>query len=120
MCCDLMNEITSRVTNDKGGSGPCCQRLWPPVTPREKPSSSVGFRYISSAGARATDTTLQLIGSSSAGATRATTTSVSSSVGKDVVVARVKPRATTNPCFEKRNEFVFRFFCPNLQISELF
>lgn len=57
-------------------------------TTREKPSSRAGFRYISSAGARATDTALQLTGSSSAGATRATTTSVSSCVDTT--------RATTN------------------------
>ena len=49
-------------------------------TTREKPSSSAGFRYISSAGARTTDTALQPSGSSSVGATHATTTFVSSSV----------------------------------------
>ena len=52
-------------------------------TTREKPSSSTGFGPISSAGAGATNKALQLTYSSSAGATRATTTSFSSSVGKN-------------------------------------
>ena len=53
------------------------------LTTREKPSSSAGFGPISSAGAGATNKALQLTYSSSAGATRATTTSISSSVGKN-------------------------------------
>ena len=59
------------------------QDYHPPIyrtATREKPSSSAGFRYISGVGARATNTELWLTGSSSEGATRATTTSVSSSV----------------------------------------
>ena len=47
-------------------------------TTREKASNSVGFRPISSAGARATNKALQLTLSSSAACTRATTIDYSS------------------------------------------
>ena len=82
-------------------------------TTREKPSSSAGFGPISSTGATATNKALQLTYSSSAGATRATTTSFSSSMGKN-------PRY-----YYQRGFFLiffefFLIFFPNFQISELF
>ena len=52
-------------------------------TTRENPSSSARFEASRSAGGRATNKALQLTYSSSAGATRATTTSFSSRVGKN-------------------------------------